>query len=351
MYTHSPAVPRLPLSETDPSLSAAARLVRQTGSYPRDRAAAVAGQSALLAGSLVGGVVVTALLASFVHRAAAGVVFLAVCLGVALVLLPSIERRFFAMRCALTFLVTEMLLRRSALPQTGTAEAAQRFLAERFGDLAGPLYDAHMSVRRTVGSFFRTFDRLDDVLPVDFGPARSVLGWLVDRVAPHIADLALSYTVASNRSDYAEAADDAVALVAQNPRALLGTAVRAWAYERALNAVVGGVTLAVFGGATFAAVAAAATSAASSSAVPADGAQAIGLIAATFAALLVGAPVAWLVTWFLRTAFLEPISLTMLLIRFHVTIQGQAVDPTIRARLHQAQRASSGAHGLASLFD
>jgi len=302
MYAQSPAIPHLSLAETDATLSAAARLVRQTGSYPRDRAAAVAGQSALLAGSLIGGVIVTALLATFVHRAVGGVVFLAVCLGVALALLPSIERRFFAMRCALTFLITEALLRRGAIPQTGTAEAAQRFLADRFGDLAGPLYDAYMNVRRTVGSFFRTFDRLDEVLPIDFGPARSALGWLVDRVAPHIADLALSYTVASNRADYPEAADDAVALVAQNPRALLGTAVRAWLYERIINSIV-------------------------------------------------GAPVAWLVTWFLRTAFLEPISLTMLLIRFHMTIQGQAVDPTIRARLRQAQQASDGAHGLASLFD
>jgi predicted lipid-binding transport protein (Tim44 family) len=339
------------LAETEASFSAAARLVRQTGSYPRDRAVAVAGLSALLGGALLGGVVVSAALSALVHKAVGGVAFLALCLGVALGLVPYVERRFFAMRCAFTFLVTEALLRRSAIPPTGTAEAAQRFLAGRFGDLAGPAYDAHMEVRRTVSSFFRSFDRLGDVLPLDVGPARSALGWVVDRVAPHVADVALSHALAVNAADPAAASDDAVTLVAQNPRPLLGAAVKGWLFERALGSLVGGVTLALFGAASFAAVAAAATLAASSSGVPTEGAQAAGLIAGAFAAVLVGGPAAWLATWFVRSAFLEPVSLAMLLIRYHATVQGQTVDPSIRAGLRQAQRASDGARGLASFFE
>ncbi len=44
-------------------------------------------------------------------------------------------------------------------------------------------------------------------------------------------------------------------------------------------------------------------------------------------------------------------SLAMLLIRYHATVQGQTVDPSIRAGLRQAQRASDGARGLASFFE
>ncbi len=344
------SVPNYAIAEREASFSAAARVVRQTGSYPRERASAVMGLTGLVAGALVAGIALTAVI-SFVSRAAAGVVFLAVCLGIALGLMPVIERRFFAMRCAFTFLATEALLRRSAIPQSGTGEAAKQFLAQRFGDLAGPVYDAHMEVRRRVGQFFRTFDRVSDLLPIDVGPLRSALGWMVDRIAPRIADLALSHAITRNDADYATSADDAVTYVAQNAKALLSTATRAWITERALGWIVGSLTLAVSGGATFAIVGALTTRAAANANVPTEGAQTIGIFAAVFAAVLVGGAFAAVASWFVRLAFIEPVCLTMLLVRYHVTIQGQAVDPSVRAKLHEAPRAMSSANKLASLFE
>lgn len=297
------------------------------------------------------GIVVTSVLAMYVSKAAAGVVFLALVLGLALGLVPLVERRFFAMRCAFTFLVTEVLLRRGAIPPENTAEAAQQFLTGRFGDLAGPVCDAHNHVVRKVGSFFRTFDRLDEILPVDLGPVRSALGFVVDRVAPHIADLALSYALSRGATDYEQSADDAITYVAQNPKALLGTAVRAWITQRILGALVAMVTLVLFGGATLAAVGAMTARAVSQSGMPAEAQTTVGIFAAIFAAVLVGAPFASLASWFIRTAFLEPVSLTMLLIRFHATIQGQPLDPTIRARLNHAHGTLRATDRLANLFD
>ncbi len=343
-------VPNYPIAEREATFFAARRLVQQTGTYPRERASAVIGLTGLVGGALVAGIALTAAL-SFVSRAAAGVVFLAVCLGIALGLMPVIERRFFAMRCAFAFLVTEALLRRSQIPQQNTGEVAKQFLTQRFGDLAGPVYDAHMEVRRRVGMFFRTFDRVSDLLPIDVGPVRSVLGFIVDRIAPHIADLALSFAITRGDADYASAADDAVAYVAQNARAMISTATRAWITERALGWLVGLVTLAVSGGATFAIVASLATSAANSANVPTEGAQTIGLVAAAFAAVLIGGSFAALASWFVRLAFIEPACLTMLIVRFHATIQGQTVDPSVRAKLHESPRAMGAANRLASLFE
>ncbi len=343
-------VPSYALAEREASFSSASRIVKRTGSYPRERASAVIGLTGLVAGALVAGIALTAAL-SFVSRPVAGIVFLAVCLGIALGLMPLVERRFFSMRCAFAFLVTEALLQRSAIPQSGTADAAKQFLSQRFGDLAGPVYEAHMDVRRRVSRFFRTFDRVSDILPIDVGPVRSLLGWLVDRVAPHIADLALSFAVTRGDGDYATAADDAVTYVAQNAKALLGTATRAWLTERALGWTVGSLALALSGGATFAVVQSLATRAASGGSIPAEGAQTIGIFAALFAAVLVGGAFAALASWFVRLAFIEPVCLTMLMIRFHATIQGQQVDQALRAKLNDAHRAMGTTSRLAGLFD
>lgn len=342
-------VPSYPLAEREATFSAAVRVVRRTGSYPRDRALAVLGHTGLVAGALVAGIALTAGL-SLVSRAAAGVVFLLVCLGLALGLMPLIERRFFAMRCALAFLVTEVLLQRGAVPASGTTDAATGFLAQRFGELAGPVYDAHIDVRRRAQRLLRTVDGLGDLLPIDVGPLRSLAGWLVDRVAPRVADLALSHAVARG-GDYATAADDAVTYVAQNARPLLGTATRAWLIERALGWLAGAVALVVAGGATFAAVGALTARAAAGAEVPAEGAQALGIVAALFAATLVGGAFSALASWFVRLAFIEPVCLAMLLIRFHATIQGQPVDAALRARLDDAHHAMGATNHLADLLE
>ena len=107
--------------ETDASFTAAARIVRGTGSYPMERALAVVAQLGVLGGVLLGGIVLTALLTLYVHKAAGAVVFLLLCLGVAFLLMPAIDRRLWAMRAALTFLVTRQLLTGEAAPSERAA--------------------------------------------------------------------------------------------------------------------------------------------------------------------------------------------------------------------------------------
>ena len=62
-------------------------------------------------------------------------------------------------------------------------------------------------------------------------------------------------------------------------------------------------------------------------------------------------PIGALVSWFVRTAWLEPITLTMIVVRFHATIAGQAVDPSMRARIASAAGNLGSANKLAGMFD
>jgi len=343
-------VPNYALTERDAGFFAAARVVKRTGSYSTERAIAVAGQAAMLGGSLVVGIALTAILSMYVHKVAGGIVFLALCLGIVFVLMPYIDKQLWAMRAAFAYLVTKALIWNEASPATNASESAKKFLTEQFGDL-GPVADAHNDVLRMVRKFFKTFDKLDSMLPIDLGPVRNALHWAIDRVAPRIADLALSYAVARGDRDFAESSKDAVAYVAQNPKEILGGAVRAYITERAIAGTIGFITMAIGFSAVFFTLNASVGDAAATSGVPAEGAQVMGIFAAIFGGLFVGVPFGMFVSWFIRTAFLEPIALTMIIIRFHATIQGQAVDPATRQRLAGANTAMSESKGLMGFFD
>lgn len=77
----------------------------------------------------------------------------------------------------------------------------------------------------------------------------------------------------------------------------------------------------------------------------------MGLFAAGFGALLISLPCGALVSWFIRTAFLEPASLVMLLLPFHQVSANQAVDPPMRQRIEQAASSSGSSGGIGSFFD
>lgn len=349
MSSSATALPASQATATSVGFFDAAGVVKKTGSYSRERAVVLLGLSGILVGALVATILVTGAL-SYVSKAAAGVVFLAACLAAVFLLMPYIDRKFFAMRAAFAFLVTEVIVRGGSNAEGSPSARAQAFLTERFGDL-GPVCDAHQDVRRIVVSFFRTFDKIDQLLPIDLGPVRNALAFLVDRISPRIADLAISLAVARGDRDFGEASKDAIAYVAQNPKPLLGTAIRAYITERFLGGTIGFVTMSISFAAVFAAVNAAAGSAAASSGMPSEGATTVGLFAAIFSALLVGVPIGALVSWFVRTAWLEPIALTMLVVRFHSTIAGQPVDPAMRARIATAAGDMKQVGKLAGLFD
>ncbi|MCA9536251.1 MAG: hypothetical protein KC593_21345 [Myxococcales bacterium] len=349
MSTNSP-VPNYRVSEQRATFFAAAALVRKTGSYPFERAMAVLAQMALLAGTLTVGILLTAVLTMYVHKGAGAVVFLALVLGIAFGLMPYIDRRLWAMRAALTYLATKQLMTGQDGPSANAADSAKQFLETQFGNL-GPIADAHNEVQRLVSKFFREFDKVSELLPIDVEPLRKALAWLTDRVAPRIADLALSFAIGRGDGNLEQASKDAITYVAQNPKPLLGTAIRAHFTEKFLGGTVGFVFMTIGFVVVGALVNALAGDAATSSGIPDEGAAVVGAFAAGFLGLLVGVPLGMLVSWFLRTAVLEPISLTMLLIRFHTCIQGQPINPAMRARVESAKSDLGEAGGVLSFLD
>lgn len=173
-------------------------------------------------------------------RTAAGIFFLLACLGLALGVMPYLERKFFRMRAAFAFLATEVLLHDAAIPEKG-----------------------------------------------------------------------------------------ALALVAQNPKAMIGAAV--------FCTLIFFLVFKVSGHAA--------------SGVPAEGAKTVGIFAGVFSSLLIGLPLGALVSWLVRTAYLEPIGLMMLLQRFHEMAKGQSVDPAMRARIENATSNLRATSRLAGVFD
>ena len=83
------------LTENDATFAAGMRLVRKTGTYPKDRVLAVAGYAGATAGVLIVTIVLTALLSS-VSKLAASVVFLVGVVGVFLGLSFYVDRKLFA---------------------------------------------------------------------------------------------------------------------------------------------------------------------------------------------------------------------------------------------------------------
>ena len=165
------------------------------------------------------------------------------------------------------------------------------------------------------------------------------------------ADLALSFATARGDGNLDQASKDAITYVAQNPKPLLGTAIRAYFTEKFLGGTLAFILMTLGFVVVGAIVNARAGDAAVSSGDPTEGAAVMGAFAAAFLGLLVGVPLGMLGSWFLRTAVLEPISLTMLLIRFHTCIQGQAISPSVRARVESAKGELGEPGGMLSFLE
>ncbi|MBK7777813.1 MAG: hypothetical protein IPI43_27465 [Sandaracinaceae bacterium] len=288
MYTAANPVPSYRVSEQSASFFAAVSVVRKTGSYPFERAIAGARPDGLLAGSLTVGILLTAVLSHVRAQGGRRDRLPGALPGPAFGLMPYIDRRLWAMRAAFTYLATKQLVAGQAAPASNAADSAKRFLEQQFGNL-GPVADAHNEVQRLVGKFFRTFDK-----PSDLEPLRKALGWLTDRVAPRIADLALSFAIARGDGNLDQASKDAITYVAQNPKPLLGTAIRAYFTEKFLGGTLAFVLMTLGFAVVGAIVNALAGDAAVSSGIPDEGAAVMGAFAAAFLGLLVGVrPACW----------------------------------------------------------
>ena len=175
------------------------------------------------------------------------------------------------------------------------------------------LYGLNLAVRGIINSFHRTLDWIAEMLPVPGLESLANLASMIMRAATAYLDKVIfSYSLARQDRDAWTAAREGLVYYGQNARPILKTSVWVVVLERVLTVLLWLVLLA--------------PAAAITVALPHSMRESGGLVTLLIAALLAGS---------LRAAFMKPVLLTMIMIRFHGCIQGQAVDPVWDARLSE----------------
>ena len=188
--------------------------------------------------------------------------------------------------------------------QENMFEYGKRVVTERFGQM-NAMFALDLLVSGIVAAFNRTLDWIASLLPVP--GLRDVVGLvnqIVRSATTFIDETILSYTLARGDADVFRASRDGIIYYAQNSQDVLKTGI--WIVV--LDKVATFVTWIVMF-------------------VPAiligtilpESIKGVGIL---FTAVL-----SVMFAWAVRGAFLQPLFLTMIMIKFHVCVHGQAIEP------------------------
>jgi hypothetical protein len=186
----------------------------------------------------------------------------------------------------------------------------KRIVLQRFGEV-NILFGFNMLVRGILDSFHRTLDWIDQMIPIPGLESLASLVTIILRAATRYLDkVILSYNLARNDSDPWTGAREGLVYYAQNAKPILLTSIWIVILERLLSFVLWLLLLA--------------PAALITVRLPADVRESGGLVTVLIAVLLAGT---------LRSAFIKPLFLIMMMIRFHALTENQAINPEWDARL------------------
>jgi hypothetical protein len=175
------------------------------------------------------------------------------------------------------------------------------------------LYGLNMTIRGIINSFHRTLDWFAEMLPIPGLESLANLATIIMRAATAYLDKVIfSYSLTRQDRDAWTAAREGLIYYGQNAKPILKTSVWVVVLDRVLTVLLWLVLLA--------------PAALITVALPHSMRESGGLVTLIIAALLAGS---------LRAAFMKPVFLTMIMIRFHTCIENQAVDPVWDARLSE----------------
>lgn len=206
---------------------------------------------------------------------------------------------------ALTELITQG---RAGNGSEGMLAHGRRVVTERFGQV-NVLFAMDLLVDGAVAAFNRTLDWVGSLIPVPgLGSVIGVVQAVVRASTTYIDETVLSYSVARGDSNPYLSAKDGVIYYAQNAREILKTGVWVVVLEKLLAFAVLVLTL-----------------------VP------LGLLLSILS-VPAWASIAFLIGGLLfardvQEAVLRPLFLTMVLLKFHGVVRGQAIDPVWDERL------------------
>jgi hypothetical protein len=186
----------------------------------------------------------------------------------------------------------------------------RRVVTERFGQ-ANVLFGLNALVRGVVEAFHRTVNWIGELLPIPGLESITQLITMVLRAATRYLDKVIfSYNLARGDVDPWQSGREGLIYYCQNARPVLKTAIWSVLLERACSIVLWLVLLAPAALITLA--------------LPASARETGGLMTVLVALLLVGP---------LRAAFIKPVFLIMMMVRFHAAVEGQAINAEWDARL------------------
>jgi hypothetical protein len=247
------------------------------------------------------------------HIASAfGFIWLLICLGGAGFFWGTILRYVLhLLACGHVAVLTELITK----GQVGNGSEpmlayGKRVVTERFGQV-NALYGLNLMVRGILAAFHRTLDWIGEILPIPGLEGLANLANIILRAATRYLDkVILSYNLARGDVEPWQGAREGMVYYAQNAVPILKTAVWIVILERVLTVVLWLLLLVPAGAITLM--------------LPHAVREQAGIVTILVAALLAGP---------LRAAFLKPLFLIMMMVRFHALIENQPINQEWDARL------------------
>jgi hypothetical protein len=186
----------------------------------------------------------------------------------------------------------------------------KRIVIARFGE-ANVLLGLNLLVRGIVESFHRTLDWVSEMIPIPgLDGIASVINIILKAATRYLDKVIFSYNLARGDEDPWRSSRDGLIYYAQNAKPVLKTALWSIVVERILTFVLWLALLIPAGLIT--------------ASLPGSLRNLGGVMTILVAVLLAGP---------LRAAFVKPLFLIVMLVRFHATIEGQAINPQWDERL------------------
>ncbi len=234
-----------------------------------------------------------------------GVVWLVLCLvGAGFVWGTIVRYLLHLLACGHVAVLTELITR----GQVGNGaesmlEYGKRVVTERFGQV-NALFALNLLVRGVLTTFHRTLDWVGEILPIPGLESLANLVNMILRAATRYLDkVILSYNLARGDADPWRGAREGMVYYAQNAVPILKTAVWIVILEYALTVVLWLLLLTPAAAITWM--------------LPRSVHEQAGIVTVLVAALLAGP---------LRAAFLKPLFLIMMMVRFHALIENQPIN-------------------------
>ena len=241
-----------------------------------------------------------------------GIVWLVLCLGSAGFLWGTIVRYLLhLLACGHVAVLTELITR----GQVGNGSESmlaygKRVVTERFGQV-NALFGLNLLVRGILAAFHRTLDWVNQILPIPgLESVASLINIILRAATRYLDKVILSYNLARGDGDPWLGAREGMVYYAQNAVPILKTAVWIVILERVLTVVLWLLLLAPAATITWM--------------LPRAVHEQAGIVTLLVAAILAGP---------LRAAFLKPLFLIMMMVRFHALIENQPINQEWDARL------------------